>query len=158
MKALSPTRICRIRTQGYGNCFADEEISKHAVGNRFAYQMCTLLFLTGLILTNIPILTISAVIALMAVILPYHPFDYLFNYSIRHLFNRPKLPKRTVQSKFACGIAAIWLSIIIYLFYIEYFLWGYFLGGILFIIALLVSTLDFCIPSIIYNSLFLKKK
>jgi hypothetical protein len=157
MKMLSPTRICRIRVQGYGKGFTDEEISKHAVGNRFAYQMCVLLFFTGLVLTNIPLLIVAAVIALMTVFLPYHPFDYLYNYSIRHLLKRPKLPKRTAQVKFACGIAAVWLSIIIYLFYIEYFLWGYFLGGVLLIIALLVSTIDFCIPSLIYNKLFAKK-
>lgn len=151
---VSPTRIARIKSQGYDKGFDDEEISQHSVGNRFAYQMCTLLFATGLVLTNIPILTVAATIALLTVILPHHPFDYLYNLSVRHWLNRPKLPRRPAQAKFACGIAAIWLGVIIYLFYNSLFIWGYVLGGILFVIAALVSTIDFCIPSLIYNNIF----
>lgn len=152
-KTILQTRISRIKAQGYDKGFSDEEISQHAVGNRFAYQMCTLLFTTGLVLTNIPILTVAAGIAFLAVVLPYHPFDYPYNYIVRHLLNRPKLPKRSAQAKFACGMAAIWLSIIVYLFYEKNFVWGYILGGVLFSIAILVSTIDFCIPSLIYNYL-----
>ena len=155
---ISPVRISRIKVQGYDTGFSDEEISIHSVGNRFAYQMCTLLFTTGLVLTSIPVLTIAAIIAFFTVILPYHPFDYLYNHIVRHWLNRPKLPRRTKQAKFACGIASVWLALIIYLFHNSLFVWGYVLGGILFVIALLVSTVDFCIPSIIYNKLFRKRK
>ena len=155
---ISSVRISRIKVQGYDTVFTDEEISIHSVGNRFAYQMCTLLFITGLVLTSIPVLTVAAIIAFFTVILPYHPFDYLYNYIIRHWFNRPKLPRRTNQAKFACGIASIWLGFIIYLFHHSQFAGGYALGGILLVIALLVSIIDFCIPSLIYNKLFRKRK
>jgi hypothetical protein len=151
---ISQSRISRIKVQGYDSGFTDEEISVHAVGNRFAFQLCTLLFTTGLILTNTTILTIAAVVAFLSVILPYHVFDYLYNYSVRHWFNRPKLPRRTAQAKFACGLAALWIAAIIYLFYSSLFVWGYVLGGVLFVVAILVSTLDICIPSMIYNTLF----
>lgn len=153
---ISRARLFRIRCQGYDNRFSDEEISQHSTGNRFAYQMCTLLFTTGIVLKNIPILSIAALIAFLTVILPYHPFDYLYNYLIRHWLKRPRLPHRTAQGKFACGIASIWLAAIIYLFYNLQFVWGYVLGGILLIVALLVSIFDFCIPSAIYNKLFRK--
>lgn len=155
---ISPERISRLKVQGYDTGFTDEEISEHAVGNRFAYQMCTVLFSTGLALTSIPVLAVGAIIAFSTVLLPYHPFDYVYNYVIRHWLKRPKLPRRTNQAKFACGIASLWLGIIIYLFYHSLFTWGYVLGGILLVIALLVSTIDFCIPSIIYNKLFRKRK
>lgn len=154
---ISPVRISRLKVQGYYTGFTDEEISEHAVGNRFAYQMCTLLFSTGLVLTSIPILTVGAIIAFLTVILPYHPFDYVYNSIIRHWLKRPMLPRRTNQAKFACGIASLWLGIIIYLFYHSLFAWGYVLGGVLLVIALLVSTIDFCIPSIIYNKVFRRK-
>lgn len=154
MKILSSARICRIKAQGYDKGFNNEEISQHAVGNRFAYQMCTILFLTGLLLTNIFILTAASLIAFLTVVLPYHPFDYLYNYGIRHLLKRPKLPKRTAQAKFACGTAAIWLGVIIFLFSNNQMILGYVLGGVLFFVALLVSTIDYCIPSMIYNTLF----
>ncbi|MCW9706021.1 DUF4395 domain-containing protein [Fodinibius salsisoli] len=155
---ISPSRISRIKAQGYDTGFTDEEIFIHAVGNRFAYQLCTLLFVTGLVLTSIPILAVAATIALLTVILPYHPFDYLYNYGVRHWLDRPKLPRRTAQAKFACGIAAIWLGMIIYLFGASLMVWGYVMGGILLIIALLVSMVDFCIPSLVYNYLFRKDK
>lgn len=156
-KMLSSTRICRIKAQGYDRGFNEDEISQHAVGNRFAYQMCTLLFVTGLVLTNIFILTAAAVIAFLTVILPYHPFDYLYNYGVRHFLTRPKLPHRSAQAKFACGIASVWLTVIIFLFSTDQLIWGYFLGAILFLVALLVSTIDYCIPSLIYNRLFKSK-
>jgi hypothetical protein len=155
---ISPERISRLKVQGYDRGFTDEEISEYALGNRFAYQMCTLLFATGLILKSIPVLAIASAIAFLAIVLPYHPFDYLFNSVIRHWFNRRKLPRRSNQAKFACGIASAWLVIIIFLFYHAQFVWGYILGGILLVIALLVSTIDFCIPSLIYNKLFRKRK
>jgi hypothetical protein len=155
---ISPARISRLKVQGYDTGFTDEEISQHAAGNRFAFQMCTLLFTTGIVLTNIPILLATAIIAFLTVILPNHPFDYLYNYGVRYWLNRPKLPRRARQAKFACSIASLWLGIIIYLFYNNLFAWGYALGGILFVIALLVSTIDFCIPSLIYNSLFRRRK
>jgi hypothetical protein len=155
---ISEARIRRIKCQGYDKNFSDEEISQHSLGNRLAYQLCTLLFASGLALTSIPILITAASIAALAVFLPYHPFDYLYNSIIRHLFHRPKLPRRPAQAKFACGIASIWLGIVIYLFHLKVFLWGYILGGILLAVALLVSTIDYCIPSIIYNSLFKKTK
>ena len=155
---ISPVRISRIKAQGYDTGYTDEEISKHSIGNRFAYQMCTLLFLTGLILANMQILTAAAIIAFLTVVLPYHPFDYVYNYVIRHWLNRPMLPHRTNQAKFACGIASVWLSVIIYLFYNSLFVWGYMLGVLLLITALLVSITDVCIPSLIYNRLFRRRK
>lgn len=155
---ISKSRISCIKAQGYDKGFTAEEISIHSVGNRFAYQLCTLLFTTGLILTNIPILIIAASIAFLGIILPYHPFDYLYNYSVRHWLKRPKLPHRSAQAKFACGIASSTLTAIIILFYNSLFLWGYVLGGILFAVATLVSTTDICIPSLIYNSLFGSKE
>lgn len=155
---LSAVRVSRIKEQGYSSGYSKEEICRHAVGNRFAYQMCTLLFTTGIILTNIPILAVAALIAALTVLLPYHPFDYLYNLSLRYLLNRPKLPPRSPQAKFACGMATICLGTIIYFFYEALFFWGYFLGGMLFVVAILVSTIDFCIPSKIYNALFQSPK
>lgn len=151
---ISPSRISRIKAQGYHTGFTDEEISKHAVGNRFAYQLCTLLFSCGLILTNIPILIVACGVAFFSVILPYNVFDYLYNFSLRYWLNRPKLPQRPDQSKFVCSIATFGLAVIIYLFHNSEFVWGYILGGIIFVVALLVSTTDICIGSIIYNYLF----
>lgn len=152
--SISNTRCKRLRAQGLPEELSDAELGELAIGNRFAYQLCTILFAAGLVLTSIPILVIAAGIAFLAVVLPYHPFDYLYNHGIRHWLDKPKLPKRSAQSKFACGVAGVWLSGIIYLFHLKLFFWGYIAGAVLFVVALLVSTIDFCIPSLIYNAIF----
>lgn len=154
MKFLSELRICRIREQGYQNGYTVEEINMHGVGNRFAYQLCTILFTLGLVLSNIPILLIASSIAFFTVVLPRHPFDYIYNAIIAPYLNKPPLPKRSKQAKFACGLASFWLIIVILFLYYEYYAITYILGSILVVIALLVSTIDLCIPSKIYNWIF----
>jgi len=152
---LSIKRIGRIREQGY-NC-SNHEIAGLAIGNRFAYQLCTSLLLLGVVFANIPLLIVMFGVAFLSIILPNHLFDYIYNHAIRHCFKLPKLPPRSKQLKFACSIATIWIAATIYFFYQELFTAGYIAGSSLLFVAILVSTTDICIPSIIYNKLFIKK-
>ena len=153
---FSPTRRRRLEVQGYHG-FTDAELNDYKVGIRLAYYLCGSIVILGLLLTNIKILAVAMTIAFFGSLPPYHPFDYLYNYVIRHLINKPKLPHRSNQGRFACGMATVWLSGVIYLFYIGLNLWGYIAGGILVSIATLVSTTDICIPSMIYNLMFKTK-
>ncbi len=146
----------RLETQGYIG-FTDSELNDFKFGIRFAYYLCGSLVILGLSLTNLKILSAAMIIALWGTLPPYHPFDYLYNYVVRHLVNKPKIPPRSNQGRFACGIATVWVSGIIYLFYVGLNFWGYLAGGILVLIATLVSTLDICVPSMIFNFLFTKK-
>ena len=91
------------------------------------------------------------VVSILGVILPNHPFDYIYNILLSGPLNKPKLPRRSRQLRFACVVATIWLATTIYLFYTGLAIAGYVSGGILFSVALLVSTTDVCIPSLIYN-------
>jgi hypothetical protein len=153
---ISPTRRKRLETQGYAR-FTDSELNEFKFGIRFAYYLCGSIVVVGLLMSNLKILTIAMIIAFFGTLPPNHPFDYLYNYVIRHLIHKPKLPPRTNQGRFACGIASVWLGLVIYLFYIGLNLWGYIAGGVLVSSAFLVSTLDICIPSMIYNFLFVRK-
>lgn len=150
---ISPARIKRLKVQGYRN-YTDENLSELAFGNRFAYIVCSSILVIGVIAANIPILASMMIIALFGVVLPYHPFDYIYNYLIRGMINKPKLPPRSKQLKFTCGIATLWIAGTIYLFYAGFALEGYIAGGVLSLVAILVSTTDICIPSMIYNFLF----
>ena len=150
---LEPNRRKRLETQGYLG-FTDQELIDYKFGIRFAYYMCGSLVVLGLVFTKIEILSIAMTVAFFGTMPPYHPFDYLYNYGIRHLLNKPKVPPRTNQGRFACGIATVWLGVVIYLFYTGLYVWGYVAGGILVSVATLVSTMDICIPSIVYNFLF----
>jgi len=150
---LTSRRLYNIRAQGYCG-YTDSEISKLAFGNRFTYYLCSFLLLIGVVSVNIPILSIMMIVALSGIILPNHPFDYIYNTLLSKPLNKPKLPRRSKQLKFACLIATVWIAATIYLFSVGFTIVGYVAGGILFFVAILVSTTDVCIPSLIYNFLF----
>ncbi len=147
---ISSRRLHSIRTQGYCD-YSDAILSELAFGNSFAYYLCSLILLTGVITANITILSAMMVVSILGVILPNHPFDYIYNFLLSTPLNKPKLPRRSRQLRFACVVATIWLATTIYLFYTGLAIAGYVSGGILFSVALLVSTTDVCIPSLIYN-------
>jgi hypothetical protein len=150
---LSPVTRKRLEQQGYVS-FTDAQLNDFKFGIRFAYYLCGLLVLTGLVFSRIEILIIAMVVAFFAMLPPYHPIDYLYNYGVRQVLHKPKLPPRTSQGRFACGIATIWLGAIIVLLGEGLHVYAYVAGGVLLIVATLVSTLDICIPSILYNFLF----
>ena len=154
---ISATCKRRLHVQGYQN-YSDKELNEFKYGIRFAYGLCITLVAIGLITTSIPVLSFTAFVALAGVFLPNHPFDYLYNYGVRQLLNKPKLPPRTNQVKFACGIASVWLTIAIYFLYNDYLVAGNMFGTSLFAVGALVTTTDICIPSMIYNAIFLKKE
>jgi hypothetical protein len=154
---ISRVRRNRLEVQGYKG-YTDAELNDYKYGIRLAYYMCGSLVLLGLILTNIYILAASMIIAFFGTILPNHPFDYFYNGITRHLINKPKMIRRRNQGRFACGLATVWLGLTIYLFYTGHSTLGYIAGGILIGNATLVSTADICIPSLIYNFLFLRKE
>jgi hypothetical protein len=72
--------------------------------------------------------------------------------------NQPKLPKRSAQLKFACSIATAWIATVIYLLVAGHTTAGLAMAINLILIALLPGTIDFCVPSAIYNALFKRKK
>jgi hypothetical protein len=147
----------RMHVQGYEK-FSDKELNDYKFGIRFAYACCITLVAFGLFFQSLPILAIAAIIAFAGAFPPYHPFDYLYNYGVRHLLGKAKLPPRTNQGRFACGIASVWLAITIYLLYNNYSLLGNILAIALLAVGTLVVTTDICIPSMIYNGIFKKTK
>ena len=97
---ISTTRRKRFEAQGYIG-FTDAELNDFKFGIRFAYYLCGSLVVLGLLLTNLEILTVAMIIAFFGTLPPYHPFDYLYNYLIRYLTNKPKMPPRANQGRFA---------------------------------------------------------
>ena len=150
---VSTKLIKRLRIQGYCG-ISDNRLSALAFGNRFAYILCSIIIFFGVATANIPLLCAMMSIAFFGIVLPNHPFDYVYNYGLRKPMNKPKLPPRSRQIKFACTVATLWLGATISLFYFGHMIAGYVVGGILFSLAFTVSTTDICIPSLLYNYLF----
>ena len=152
-RLLSATRLNRLHAQGYSD-ISDSELSELAFGNRFAYIVCVTITAVGVATANIPTLVAMTAIAFLGVVLPYHPFDYVYNHALQGMLKKPKLPHRSRQLKFTCVIATLWLISTISLFYADLTIAGYVLGGLLVAVAFTVNTTDFCIPSMIHNFIF----
>lgn len=143
----------RLEEQGFYG-FTNADLGQHRFGIRFAYFICMSLVIIGLVLKNQQFLLIANIVALLGIFPPYHPVDYLFNYGIRHLMGRPKLPPRSNQGRFACLMATVMLGIMNYYAYQNNFTVVYIVGTMLLASAFLVTFTDLCIPSKIYNALF----
>jgi hypothetical protein len=153
MTTLSPTRQRRLAIQGFVRL--DEQLlTGTAPWLRLAFALCTLLAATGTALGSPAILWSLAPIAMLGAIFPVHPFDLLYNHGLRFLTGTNPLPRRGAPNRFACGLGAVWLIVTGWLFYSGLPVAGYILGGTLTLVGLLVSTIDFCIPSIIYRTIF----
>ncbi len=130
------------------------ELSEHKLGIRFAYGLCALLILIGLILKLEFVLFVSLCIAVLGIFLPNHSIDYLYNALFRHLWKKPSLPNRPPQARFACFLAFLWLAMAL-VFYSYSFYWIYYImGGALIMQASIVTFTDICFPSMIYNWMF----
>lgn len=160
-KILSSSKRRRLDIQGFTHV-EDHVLSEIGPWLRLAFGMCTLLVFFGIALASPTILWLLVPIAALGAIFPVHPFDLIYNLGIRHITNTRTLPKRGAPTRFACGLGSVWLVATGLLFQIGLTTAGYIVGGMLCVVGLLVSTIDFCIPSLIYRSIFgfppIKKK
>jgi len=152
-KEISPKRLNRLYIQGFDGV-PEEQLNEAGPWLRMAFALCALFAAIGTALASPAFLSVLAVIAASGAIFPVHPFDLLYNYSIRYLTGTRPLPKRGMPTRFACGIGSIWLLLTIWTFHAEYILAGYILGGSLVLLATLVSVTDICVPSMIYRAIW----
>jgi len=151
--SVSTTVRCRLEAQGYRG-LDDATLEEVGPWLRWSPALCTVVMSAGVMLESPLILWVLAGIAFIGALLPFHPFDLLYNYGARHLTRTRALPHHGPQRRFACGLASIWLLATGWAFHVDEPLAGYLLGIPLILVALLVSVTHFCVPSWIYNTLF----
>jgi hypothetical protein len=156
-QTLSATMRKRLNVQGLSD-IDDETLAETAPWLRMAFGICALLAGAGTALAPPTILWILTPLAALAVLSPVHPFDLVYNHGVRHVRNTGPLPRRPAQNRFACGVGAAWMVATALAFQSGALVVGYVLGAALTSIALLVGTTDICIPSMIYNALFLRSR
>ena len=153
MRTLGAKRLGRLDVQGF-DTIDEELLAEVAPWLRLAFGLCAALAIVGTALASTTLLLTLAAIAFLAGILPVHPFDLIYNHGIRHLTGTRPLPKRGPPSRFACGVGALWLIVTVGAFDSPYPIAGYVLGFTLASVAILVSTTDICLPSMIFRSIF----
>ena len=103
---------------------------------------------------SVAVLWVLVGVAALAAVSPVHPFDLIYNWGVRHLRGTRPLPRRGAPTRFACGIGVVWLLATIWAFSSGQLVVGYLLGAGLTSVAILVSTTDICIPSMVYRWIF----
>ncbi len=151
--SLSPATRRRLDIQGF-ETVDDAWLAEVAPWPRLAFGLCAAFAAVGTATASVAVLWSLVVIAALAALFPVHPFDLIYNWGIRHLRGTRPIPRRHAPSRFACGLGAVWLLATIWAFSVGQMVVGYLLGASLTSVALLVSTTDICIPSMVYRFIF----
>ena len=155
MKSVSQATRRRLEIQGFEG-LDDSTLSEVGGWLRFSTAVCSVLMGLGTALASYVILWAIIPFAFLGAIFTTHPFDIIYNYGICHFTKTKKLPPNGPPRRFACALASVWLAGTGFAFYAGAAVVGYMLGVSLTLVALLVSTTDFCIPSHIFRFLFNK--
>lgn len=150
---LSGATRRRLDIQGFEGV-GDAELAPVASWLRLAFGLCALIAGVGTAFASPRVLLLLVPIAALAAALPVHPFDLIYNFGIRHITGTGPLPERGTPSRFACGLGAVWLLPTAWMFHTGQLTAGYVLGASLTIVAVLVSTTDVCIPSLMFRTVF----
>ena len=150
MTTISPGTVQRLHIQGF-NTVDEAWLAEIAPWLRWSPALCATFAAIGTALASPWILLALAGTAFLGALLPFHPFDLIYNYGIRFLVRKRPLPPNGAPRRFACGIATVWLIATAILFSAGETTAGYVLGVLFVAVAGLVSTTDICIPSIIFN-------
>ena len=151
--ALSPTLRHRLDIQGYA-CVDDATLAQTQLWLRLSPALCATTAALGTALASPVILWGLMIFAALGAVLPFHPFDLIYNLGIRHVTGTPELPRNGAPRRFACAMASVWLLATGGLFYGDLDIAGYLLGGALVAVAALITVSHFCIPSLIFRTLF----
>jgi len=154
--SVDPGLRSRLETQGF--CGLDDAtLAEVGPGLRWSPVLCTLFMIVGVATQSAIVLWLLATTAFIGVLLPFHPFDVLYNYGVRHLTGTRPFPRNGPQRKFACGLATVWLAATGWAFYAGFDTLGFALGVPLILVAALVSVTHICVPSMVYNLLFRRR-
>jgi hypothetical protein len=139
--------------QGYG-ALREEERRRLWLGLRFAPLLCVTGIAVGTVLASPAILFAIAATALLGgFVTPKHPFDYLYDATLRPLLGGPAVPPSPPPRRFACQLATPWIAAIAVAFLAGAPAVAWVLAVPLLVTAATVATTNWCLPSLIYGLL-----
>ena len=148
-----PTVLEKIQAQGF--CGLDEtSASQFNYPLRFAPAICLVWTATGTAMASPTILLALVPLAFLGAVLPGHPFDVIYNFGLRHLMNRPALPRYGFRRRLGCVAASIALTASASSFYFGIPTLGYVLGTMVALGTLLNVSTGLCPPAVIMGLLF----
>jgi len=155
---MTVNRTVRRRLEAQGFCGLDDKtLAELAPWMRWTYTLGTLITLIGVTLMSSGVLWSLAAITSVGIVLPFHPFDLLYNHGMRYLTGTGPLPNSGPQRHFVFVVATVWLIATGWAFYAGADIVGITLGVLLIFVGGLASTTNFCIPSFIYNTVVARR-
>lgn len=145
--------VVRGRLEAQGFCGLDDAtLEQLAPWLRWTYTIGTAVTVVGVVLMSPGILWALAVITSVGIVLPFHPFDLLYNFGMRHLTGTPPFPHSGPQRRFVFVVATGWLIATGWAFSVGADVAGIALGVPLILVGALASITNLCIPSYLYNT------
>ncbi|HEY3358678.1 MAG TPA: DUF4395 domain-containing protein [Polyangia bacterium] len=151
--AVSSATRARLETQGFVG-LPDEALAEVQPWMRFSPALCAVITGLATVFAAPAVLWALVPLAALGAVLPFHPFDLIYNYGLRRLTRTRPLPPNGPPRRFACGVAAVWLTATALAFGAGARTLGYVLGGVLTALMVLVATTHICVASMIYGALF----
>ncbi len=154
MKNLSDFTKRNLIAQGFGY-LDDETKAAYVWPLRFTPAVAITLIAIGLVLQSPLWLGAVALMGLTGVLFPKGmAIDLLYNYGVRHLFHAPPLPPMPRPRRFSYLISTVFLTGSALAFYGGYPLWGWVLGGLVFVAGAVLTTTLWCLGSWFYRLIF----
>lgn len=154
MKSLAVRSLAWIDMQGY--YLSDEEKRRLTVPIKFAPGVCMVAALTLVVMGSGAGLLVLAGFALAGALLPRHPFDYAYGLLLARPLRTGPAPRNTPQRRFACALGAVLLAGSGALFVGGYGAAAWVVGLAFVVVAFVVTTTNWCLPSLIYNRLLVR--
>ena len=145
-------RSC-LTMQGYGS-LSDGERRSLWLGLRFSPALCLAGIALGTALASPALLLAMAVAAgVGGFVTAKHPFDYVYDAALRPLLGGPSVPPSPAPRRFACQLATPWIAAIAVAFWAGVPTVAWALAVPLLLVAAIVTTTNWCLPSLIYGLL-----
>lgn len=163
---MLPASTCRgLRMPGAGSPRArlesqsvvgvgDRTLADIQFGLRFSPALCTTGVAIATALASWPLVLVMMATAVLGAVTPRHPFDWVYNYGVRHLLDKPPIPRNAAPRRFSCAVGAVWLAITAGSFFLGWNVVGYILGAGMTGMAAFVAVTHICLPSLVYIRLF----
>jgi rhodanese-related sulfurtransferase len=143
----------RLETQGYVGVGA-RTLGDIQFGLRFSPALCAAGVALGAARASASILLVMMATAVIGAATPRHPFDWLYNYAVRQVLNKPAIPRNAAPRRFSCAVASVWLGATVIAFLVGWDIAGYVLGTAMAGMAAFVAVTHICLPSLVYTRLF----
>lgn len=122
-------------------------------GIRFSYPFYISLVALGIYLVNPYILSLTAIIAFFGIILPMHPFDYLYNYVVVKLIGTDQIPGRGSELQVSSSMAFLFTITVIILIFFEVQLNYVVMALIYTLISIFFITIQLCTDNFSLSSI-----